>query len=49
VIHRDTSGDYHKVLLAIIGDEPIATMQQPASTGFFGSKNQGSSDELAYL
>jgi len=51
VIHGDTSGDYRKVLLAIIGDEPMAATQQPASTGFFGSKNQNqvSSDELAYL
>ena len=50
-IHGDTSGDYRKVLLAVIGDEPIVAsgQQQGSSSKLFGSKNQGSSDELAYL
>ena len=47
-VKGDTSGDYRKVLLAVIGDEPASAGEQQ-STSWFGGKDKGSSDELAYL
>ena len=47
-VKGDTSGDYCKVLLAVIGDEPGSAGEQQ-STSWFGRKDKGSSDELAYL